>query len=154
MAADKAVKLSEACPKPEIMGFTEVPALRSGRFHAGEEAVEYCVNHSEASILFVSNANWAKLAKSLSKLDAVHTVVFFGSEVDRTVYFSSYFHICFLRCSTDRPISTSTVRTLRRNVVLGGKAHLKAIYISCLSSKLFQRLPELQVQMVLCAKMS
>lgn len=61
------------------------PIASHSNLLAGEEAVEYCVNHSEATIIFVSSANWPKLTAALARLQNVHTIVFFGAEVNRGV---------------------------------------------------------------------
>lgn len=51
----------------------------------GEEAVEYCINHSEATMIFVSTANWSKLQAALPRLQNVQTLVFIGADAGKTV---------------------------------------------------------------------
>lgn len=48
--------------------------------HAGEKAVEYIVNHSESSVIFVNTKKWPELVASIAQLKTVHTVIYWGSD--------------------------------------------------------------------------
>ena len=61
---------------------------QSRRIRTGDEAVEYCVHHSETTAIFVHTKNWAALSKSFPKFkDQVHTIIYWGPEaVNREVF--------------------------------------------------------------------